>query len=207
MNHPKHLFFCCLFLLLPTIANASATESLKSFIHETKTVSATFAQTLLDNNARTIQESSGTMQFERPSKFRWIYEKPYEQLIVGDGQRVWFYDADLNQVTVRQFDVAIGSSPAALLAGNIAIEENFELTELGQQNELDWLEAIPKNKESTFEFIQLGFSSTGTLQIMALRDSFGQTTILSFTDLNKNPVLPADFFTFTPPEDADVISD
>ncbi len=207
MNHPKHLFFCCLFMLLPTIANASATESLKSFIHETKTVSATFAQTLLDNNARTIQESSGTMQFERPSKFRWIYEKPYEQLIVGDGQRVWFYDADLNQVTVRQFDVAIGSSPAALLAGNIAIEENFELTELGQQNELDWLEAIPKNKESTFEFIQLGFSSTGTLQIMALRDSFGQTTILSFTDLNKNPALPADFFTFTPPEDADVISD
>ncbi len=207
MIHPKHLLFCSLFMLSPAMTNASATESLKSFIHETKTVSATFAQTLLDNNARTIQESSGTMQFERPSKFRWIYEKPYEQLIVGDGQRVWFYDADLNQVTVRQFDVAIGSSPAALLAGNIAIEENFELTELGQQNELDWLEAIPKNKESTFEFIQLGFSSTGTLQIMALRDSFGQTTILSFTDLNKNPVLPADFFSFTPPEDADVISD
>jgi len=192
---------------MPTIASASATESLKNFIHETKTVSATFSQTLLDNNARVIQESSGTMQFERPSKFRWIYEKPYEQLIVGDGQRVWFYDVDLNQVTVRQFDIAIGSSPAALLAGNTAIEENFELTELGQQSELDWLEAIPKNKESTFEFIQLGFTSNGTLQIMVLRDSFGQTTVLSFTDLNKNPALPADFFTFTPPEDADVISD
>ncbi len=207
MNHPKHLFLCCLLILLPTIAGASATESLKNFIHETKTVSATFAQTLLDKNGRTIQESSGTMQFERPRKFRWIYEKPYEQLIVGDGERVWFYDADLNQVTVRQFDIAIGSSPAALLAGDSAIEDNFELTELGQQNELEWLEAIPKNKESTFEFIQLGFTLDGTLEVMALRDSFGQTTLLSFTDLNKNPVLPADFFTFTPPENADVISD
>ena len=207
MNRPKHLFLCCLLILLPTMAAASATESLKTFIHEAKTVSATFSQTLLDKNARTIQESSGTMQFERPDKFRWVYEKPYEQLIVGDGKRVWFYDADLNQVTVRQFDVTIGSSPAALLAGNIAIEENFELIELGQQNQIEWLEAIPKNKESVFEFIQLGFTPDGTLEVMALRDNFGQTTLLTFTDLDKNPVLPADFFTFTPPENADVISD
>ncbi|MDH5479136.1 MAG: outer membrane lipoprotein chaperone LolA [Nitrosomonas sp.] len=207
MNRPRQYLLCCLLILLPTLVEATAIESLKTFIHNTKTVSATFSQTLLDNNSNPIQEYSGTMQFERPGKFRWIYEKPYEQLIIGDGKQVWFYDADLNQVTIRQFDIAIGSSPAALLAGDNAIENNYELVELGQKDQMTWLEAIPKSKESTFEFIQLGFSPSGTLQIMALRDNFGQTTLLIFTDLEKNPVLPADFFKFTPPENADVISD
>ncbi len=204
---PKHRLLLFFFFLLPTVVHATATENLKNFIDETKTVRAVFSQTLLDKNARTIQESSGTMLFERPSKFRWIYEEPYEQIIVGDGERVWFYDADLNQVTVRQFDIAIGSSPAALLAGNSAIEDNFELVELGQQNQLKWLEATPKSNESAFEFIQLGFTIDGTLQIMALRDTLGQTTLLTFAELDKNPVLPADSFEFTPPENADVISD
>ncbi|MDH5553364.1 MAG: outer-membrane lipoprotein carrier protein LolA, partial [Nitrosomonas sp.] len=110
-------------------------------------------------------------------------------------------------VTVRQLDLAIGSSPAALLAGNSAIEENFEITELGVQNQVEWLEAIPKTSESSFEFIQLGFSQNGTLQLMVLRDNFGQTTLLTFTDLKQNIDLPADTFTFVPPDDADVISD
>jgi len=193
--------------LMPVLVDAAAIDSLKTFIQETRTVRANFSQTLYDKNARTIQESKGTMQFERPEKFRWSYEKPYEQLIVGDGTQVWFYDHDLNQVTVRQFNIAIGSSPAALLAGNSAIEDNFVLTELGLQNQIEWLEAIPKSKESAFEFIQMGFSPEGTLKIMALRDSFGQTTLLTFSDLDKNPNLPADLFKFTPPENADVISD
>jgi len=203
---------CSIFILLfsglmPVLVDAAAIDSLKTFIQETRTVRANFSQTLYDKNARTIQESKGTMQFERPEKFRWSYEKPYEQLIVGDGTQVWFYDHDLNQVTVRQFNIAIGSSPAALLAGNSAIEDNFVLTELGLQNQIEWLEAIPKSKESAFEFIQMGFSPEGTLKIMALRDSFGQTTLLTFSDLDKNPNLPADLFKFTPPENADVISD
>ena len=204
---PTYFWLYGLFLLLPTTAFATATESLNRFINEAKTVRASFSQTLYDKNARAIQESSGIMLFERPSKFRWVYEKPYEQIIVGDGERVWFYDTDLNQVTVRQFDIAIGSSPAALLAGNSAIEDNFELIELGEQNQLKWLEAIPKSNESAFEFIQLGFTMDGVLEIMALKDTLGQTTLLTFTNLDKNPVLPANFFEFTPPEDADVISD
>ncbi|MBA3755734.1 MAG: outer membrane lipoprotein chaperone LolA [Nitrosomonas sp.] len=203
---------CSIFLLLfsiliPSWVEATAIGSLKTFIQETRTVHANFSQTLYDKNARTLQESNGTMQFERPEKFRWTYEKPYEQLIVGDGTQVWFYDRDLNQVTIRQFNIAIGSSPAALLAGSSTIEDNFVLTELGLQNEIEWLEAIPKSKESTFEFIQMGFSPEGTLKIMALRDSFGQTTVLSFSDLEKNPKLPADLFKFIPPDNADVISE
>lgn len=201
-------FFLLLFgILVPASVEASAIDSLKAFIQETRTVRANFSQTLYDRNARTLQESNGTLQFERPKKFRWTYEKPYEQLIVGDGIQVWFYDHDLNQVTVRQFNIAIGSSPAALLAGSSAIEDNFVLTELGLQNQIEWLEAIPKSKESVFEFIQMGFSPEGTLKIMALRDNFGQTTLLTFSDLDKNPKLPEDLFKFIPPENADVISD
>jgi outer membrane lipoprotein carrier protein len=201
---------CLVFLLLvnsliPHWAEAAAITSLKSFIQQTRTVRANFSQTLYDKSARTVQESQGTMQFERPEKFRWTYDKPYEQLIVGDGSKVWFYDRDLNQVTERQFNIAIGSSPAALLAGSSAIEDNFELVELGVQNEMEWLEAIPKSKESAFEFIQMAFSPDGVLKIMALRDNFGQTTILSFSDWDKNPTLPADLFQFIPPGNADVI--
>ena len=193
--------------LIPSWAEAAAINSLKTFIQETRTVSANFSQTLYDKSARTLQESKGTMQFERPEKFRWTYEKPYEQIIVGDGTQVWFYDRDLNQVTVRQFNIAIGSSPAALLAGSSTIEDNFLLTELGLQNGIEWLEAIPKSKESIFEFIQMGFSPQGALKIMALRDNFGQTTLLTFSDLDKNPKLPADLFKFIPPDNADVISE
>lgn len=191
--------------LIPLCTEAAAIASLETFIQETRTVRANFSQTVYDKSARTIQESKGTMQFERPEKFRWTYEKPHEQLIVGDGSKVWFYDRDLNQVTERPFNIAIGSSPAALLAGSSAIEDNFELIELGVQNDMEWLEAVPKSKESAFEFIQMAFSPDGTLRIMALRDSFGQITILSFSDLDKNPALPADLFKFTPPDKADVI--
>ncbi len=207
MAYTRYIFIVLLLSLLPAVALGSAIESLKTFIQESKTVRATFSQTLLDKNARSIQESSGTMLFERPNKFRWIYEKPYEQLIVGDGLQVWFYDQDLNQVTVRQLDLAIGSSPAALLAGNISIEDNFHLVELGRNDEIEWLEATPKTNESTFEIIQLGFSPDGTLKIMALRDNFGQTTLLTFSNLEKNPDLSADLFNFIPPDGADVISD
>ncbi len=193
--------------LIPVLAQATAIASLKNFVQDTRTVQASFSQTLYDKSARILQESNGTMQFERPEKFRWTYQKPYEQLIVGNGTQVWFYDPDLNQVTIRQFNIAIGSSPAALLAGSTTIEDNFELTELGLQNDIEWLEAIPKSKESAFEFIQMGFSPEGMLKIMALRDSFGQTTLLTFSDLEKNPKLPADIFQFVPPENADIISE
>ncbi len=205
-----HHLRCSLVFLLCLIsitAKATATDSLNAFVKDARTVQAEFSQTLLDKSAQVIQESTGTMLFERPGKFRWIYKTPYEQLIVGDGDKVWFYDEDLNQVTVRQLDIAIGSSPAALLAGNSAIEENFDITELGVQNQIKWLEAIPKTSESSFEFIQLGFSQDGTLQLMVLRDNFGQTTLLTFTELKQNIDLPADTFTFVPPDDADVISD
>ena len=147
------------------------------------------------------------MQFERPGKFRWAYEKPYEQLIVGDGDQIWFYDRDLNQVTVRDLDMAIGSSPAALLAGSSDIEKSFDLTEIGLQGDAEWLEARPKARESTFEWVRLGFTPKGALKAMELHDNFGQTTILTFSHLEQNPKLKPELFKFSPPEGADVIRD
>jgi len=205
---PFSTFYLCILLIFASSdVSATAIENLKLFIRQTQTVQAHFSQALADKNARIIQRSSGIMQFERPDKFRWIYKTPYEQSIIGDGEKVWFYDHDLNQVTVRQFNIAIGSSPAALLAGSGAIEENFELVNLGKQEEIEWLEATPKNKDSTFEFIQMGFSLQGELQFMALRDNFGQTTYLTFSELNKNPKLPDNAFKFAPPEGVDIISE
>ena len=202
----RHYLFLLL-CLAPAIAQSAAIDSLKTFVQETRTVRATFSQTLIDRDMRILQKTTGAMQFERPGKFRWTYEKPYEQLIIGDGVRVWFYDYDHNQVTVRKLDPAIGSSPAALLAGSGAIESNFSLSESGTQGGLEWLEARPKNKEGAFDLVRVGFTPAGVLTSMELRDNFGQTTMLIFSRLEKNPRLAPDLFKFTPPKSADVISD
>ncbi|SFH61483.1 outer membrane lipoprotein carrier protein [Nitrosospira sp. Nsp14] len=196
-----------LFCLTASVAEAGAISSLKSFIQNAHTVRAEFSQTVLDKNTRVVQRGSGVMQFERPGKFRWVYEKPYEQLIVGDGARIWFYDHDLNQVTVRKLDAAIGSSPAALLAGSGNIETDFDLEEIGLQGDTEWLEARPKAKESTFEWVRLGFSRKGTLKAMELHDHFGQTTVLVFAGLEQNSRLAPELFKFNPPPGADVISE
>jgi outer membrane lipoprotein carrier protein len=194
--------------LMTMQAQAAAVKSLKTFVDQALTFRADFSQTLLDKNLRVIQKASGSMMFERPGKFRWTYEQPYQQLIVGDGQRVWFYDQDLDQVTVRQLDLALGSTPAALLAGSNAIERDFDLLEIeAQEGQLEWLEAIPKSGESVFELIRLGFSQAGLLREMVLRDSFGQVTWLIFSQIEQNPTLAPDLFQFTPPAGADVISD
>jgi outer membrane lipoprotein carrier protein len=206
---PRLIFMLGLLCALMTMqAQAAAVKSLKTFVDQALTFRADFSQTLLDKNLRVIQKASGSMMFERPGKFRWTYEQPYQQLIVADGQRVWFYDQDLDQVTVRQLDLALGSTPAALLAGSNAIERDFDLLEIeAQEGQLEWLEAIPKSRESVFQLIRLGFSQAGLLREMVLRDSFGQVTWLIFSQIEQNPTLAPDLFQFTPPAGADVISD
>jgi len=197
--------YLILFLLwLPAAAGASSIDSLRAFLTQTTTASARFAQMVLDKNLKLLQQATGTMQFSRPGKFRWEYDKPYEQTIVGDGARLWIYDKDLNQVTTRPLDRALGASPAALLAGSDEIETNYTLTNIGNQEGLEWLEAVPKSKDTAFERIRLGFGKTG-LEAMELRDGFGQITVIRFADVQRNPRLPADTFRFTPPQGADVI--
>lgn len=198
-------FLLPLFLLSPA-AFAGGVDALKAFIADTRTAKASFSQTVLDQNGRVRQQSEGTLSFSRPGKFRWVYQKPYEQLIVGDGSKLWIYDADLEQVTVRKLGDALGSSPAALLAGNNDIEKHFTLKDVGASEGLEWLEARPRDRESTFEAVRMGFAAN-TLAAMELKDTFGQTTLLKFSGMVKNPAVNAGEFTFTPPKNADVISD
>ena len=195
-----------LVLLLGNMAHASSVDSLRAFVRESQTVRAQFSQTVLDRNGRSTSQASGVMAFSRPGKFRWTYDKPYAQLIVGDGAKLWIYDKDLNQVTVRKLDEALGSSPAALLAGNNEIERFFTLNDVGSRDGLDWLEAAPKSSDTMFAAVRMGFSGN-TLKQMELKDSFGQTTIIRFDKLEHNPKLPSDQFKFAPPKGADVIGE
>jgi outer membrane lipoprotein carrier protein len=187
-------------------AQAASIDNLKSFLQQTTSGKARFAQIIVDKNLKQLQQGTGTMHFARPGKFRWEYEKPYEQVIVGDGTRLWIYDKDLNQVTVRKLDRALGGSPAALLAGSNEIDKIYNVTNIGTQEGLDWLEAVPKSKENAFERIRLGFNS-GSLEAMELRDQFGQVTVIKFASFERNPKLSPELFRFTPPKGADVITE
>jgi outer membrane lipoprotein carrier protein len=191
-------------MLAAEAAIGSGLDALHSFIAATDSAQGKFVQKVYDRKHKLTQEAGGTLAFSRPGKFRWAYAKPYAQLIVGDGDKVWVYDEDLNQVTVRQLDRALGSTPAALLAGSNEIERAFRLSDLGEKEGLEWVEARPREKESNFESIRMGFGSSG-LEVMELADSFGQTTVLKFTGLRRNPALDPDLFRFVPPKGADVI--
>jgi outer membrane lipoprotein carrier protein len=193
-------------LLASVAARAAGVELLKGFLQQTTSGKARFAQIVVDKNLKELQKATGTMQFLRPGRFRWEYDKPYEQTIVGDGAKLWIYDKDLNQVTVRKLDKALGGSPAALLAGSNEIEKVYDLSNLGVQEGLEWLEAVPKSKENTFERIRLGFGQSG-LEAMELRDQFGQSTVIKFAGVERNPKISPEVFRFTPPKGADVITD
>ncbi len=196
-----------LLLCLVPLANAGGIDKLKEFIASTRSAQADFTQVVLDQNGKRIQSASGTMQFVRPGKFRWTYQKPYEQLIVGDGAKFWLYDADLNQVTVRKLDAALGSSPAALLSGSNEIERGFVLKESGTQDGLDWLQATPKAQDSSFSGILMAFNAQAELVVMELNDQFGHKTVLRFSGLKRNPQLSPSLFKFVPPKGADVLSE
>jgi outer membrane lipoprotein carrier protein len=199
-------YLALLILLLPSLAMGATVDQLRTMLNQTTTAQGRFAQMVLDQNMKMLQQASGIVQFSRPGKFRWEYQKPYEQTIVGDGSRLWIYDRDLNQVTVRNLDRALGASPAALLAGGTDIERSYTLKSAGAEGGLDWLEAIPRMRDTAFERIRLGFSKTG-LEAMELRDQFGQLTVIRFADLQRNVSIPAQAFTFTPPKGADIISE
>ena len=193
-------------LLAPLAAAASGLERFSEFINTTLSARGEFEQKIFDRDRKLLQESRGTLAFSRPGKFRWTYVKPYAQLIVGDGVRVWVYDADLKQVTVRKLDRALGSTPAALLAGAADVERAFELSDAGQRDGLEWLEAKPREREAGFERIRLGMGTAG-VQAMELVDQFGQTTVLRFSNIARNPSLDPSAFRFTPPKGADVLGE
>ena len=210
----KHKFFKYLFLFVFSVATtafadcalADGISSLRDFFNHTNTMRAKFSQVVTDTQGRKVQEVEGTMQLQRPNKFRWDYNKPYEQQIISDGKDVFLYDTDLQQVTVRALSHAIGSSPAALLAGGDAVERSFTLKNAIRKDGLTWVLALPKDKDSGFERVLLGFKAF-KLRKMELYDSFNHVTNITFDAVERNPSLQDATFLFTPPKGVDVVGE
>jgi len=202
----------CLFALMLTTAmwaaplHAGGIEQLQGFIKQTRAARAKFTQTVIDSEGVTVQDSSGVLEFSRPGKFRWQYLKPFEQLVIGDGANLWVYDKDLAQVTTRKLGKALGSSPAALLAGSDDVDRYFSLESLGKQGGYEWLQVKPYDENSLFDRVRMGFDRN-TLYVMELYDHFGQKTLIRFSDFKRDPRFAADAFTFTPPPGVDVVTD
>ncbi|HKT93091.1 MAG TPA: outer membrane lipoprotein chaperone LolA [Paraburkholderia sp.] len=205
-------------VLMVSQAYASGTDQLKQFVSQVHSARGSFVQRELKApsgaknasdaiatatlNAKT---SSGTFVFARPGKFIWSYEKPYQQLLQSDGDNLFVYDKDLNQVTERKLGGALGASPAAILFGSNDLDKNFTLSDAGVKNGIDWLELIPKSKDTQFKSVGIGFRD-GNLEAMELHDVFGNVTLLTFSNIEKNPSLPASTFKFVRPQGADLIT-
>ena len=179
---------------------------LRQFVDRARSAQGEFEQTVLGATGRKPQQATGSFVFSRPGKFRWTYDKPYPQLLVSDGEKLWSWDRDLNQVTVKRLGDALGSTPAAILAGDDALERDFELAEGGTSDGLTWVVAKPRKDESTFESMRLGLAG-GMLQRMELHDNFGQTTLIVFSSLVPDARPDPALFRFVPPPGADVIGD
>ena len=194
-------------MLLPGArARASGLDRFSQFLSGTQSAKGEFEQRVLDKGGRIVQQSRGSLAFQRPGKFRWTYVKPYAQLIVGDGARVWIYDEYLKQVTVKRVDQALTSTPAALLAGNNEAMRVFRMSDQGEKDGLEWIEAVPREKEGGFERVRMGFGPGG-LEAMEFFDGFGQVTALRFISLTRNPRLDSSTFRFSPPKGVDVVGE
>lgn len=190
-------------LLLSGVAHADAVDALREFARDVKSGKANFTQTVTSPDGKRKKVSSGSFEFERPNRFRFAYAKPFEQAIVADGRKVWIYDADLNQASSRKLADALGATPAALLAGT-NIERDFALKALASEGGLDWVQAIPKQAESTIQSLKLGFKGK-ELAAMEIVDGFGQRSRLDFSAVQANVAVPAEHFQFKLPAGADLI--
>ena len=190
-------------LLVAMAARADAVDTLRDFIRDVKSGRAQFTQTVTSPDGAKKKTSSGSFEFSRPNRFRFAYAKPFEQLIVGDGQKVWIYDADLNQASSRKFSAALGATPAALLAGGV-LDKDFDLAALPSRDGLDWAQATPKQKDGAFKSLQVGFRGK-ELAALEINDAFGQRSVLQFSQFAAGMSFSTDAFRFMPPPGADVI--
>jgi outer membrane lipoprotein carrier protein len=181
-------------------------QRVEAFLQGLDGLQAQFRQILTDRNGQTVDEASGTLAISRPDRFRWDYRQPYQQVIVADGTRIWIYDSDLEQVTVRKLDETLSATPAMLLSGRSSLSDNFNVTQFAKEGAVDWVRMEPKRDDTDFRWVRLGFEGA-LLKYMQLADKLGQTTSLEFSKVERNPPLDPSRFTFTVPPGADVIGD
>ena len=182
-------------------AFATATDELRDFVRSVKSGKSTFTQTVTSPNGKQ-KLSNGSFEFERPNRFRFVYEKPYAQTVVGDGAKVWIYDPDLNQASSRKVGDALANTPAALIVSN-DIDKVFTLADQPSKDGLDWVLATPKQAEGTVRSLKVGFRNHALAQL-EIDDSFGQKSMIVFNAFEANAKLPSDTFVFVPPKGADV---
>ena len=190
---------------------AGGMDSLENFVKSAKSGRADFTQVVTapgkNGEAPRTKTSSGTFEFSRPHRFRFNYRKPFEQSIVADGQTLWLYDVDLNQVTARKQAQVLGSTPAALIASSAdlgALKKDFTLEAAPDRDGLQWVQATPKVKDGQLHTVQVGFRGDA-LEALDILDSFGQRSVISFSKLELNGPIPADSFQFKPPKGVDVV--
>jgi len=189
--------------------SASSNEpvlQLQVFLKVAKSFSADFKQVLINEAGNPTQTSYGVFYLQRPGKFRWNYQKPFQQEIVSNSGKVWFYDTDLAQVTVKKVDESLGTSPALLLSGDIPLEKNYTMEGQGSEGAMQWIKLVPKSQDSSFKYVLIGMEK-GTLAGMELSDNFGQLTRIYFSNVIVNAPLKSTLFEFKPPKGADVFSD
>ena len=184
-------------------ADDSAKVKLNDFFKNLKTLSADFEQTVQNSQLNAVEKASGKLWIQRPGKFRWNYDKPYIQEIVSNGEKLWIYDADLEQVTIKKISSTLGNTPALLLSSDKPLSESFSIETLETDLALTWVQLTPKDSEAGFNSIRLGFSKN-TLEKMLLEDNLGQTTHLIFSELTRNVTVNPDLFDFSPPKGADI---
>jgi len=179
-------------------------QRLEAFTAQLESLRAQFVQSLFDAQGKTVQESRGTVLLQRPGRFRWEYRLPYEQLIVADGEKLWVYDSELQQVTVKELDNALGNAPIMLLSERRPLQEDFIIHDLQPREGLQWVELEPRVKDTDFTRITLGMDEQG-MKVMELRDSFGQATEVRFVNREINVAPAAGSFVFEPPPGVDII--
>jgi len=184
-------------------SRADAVDTLREFVRDVKSGRAAFTQTVTSPDGKKTKTSSGRFEFLRPDRFRFVYTRPFEQTIVGDGRKVWMHDPDLNQVSSRSMDRALGATPAALLAGG-SLERDFDLAALPVRDGLQWAEARPKARDGPFQSVKVGFRGK-ELAAVEIVDSFGQRSRLDFSQMQPNPAFAPDAFRFVPPAGAELI--
>jgi outer membrane lipoprotein carrier protein len=185
-------------------AEARDIERVQSYVERLSTLRADFRQEVLDASGAVREQAEGTLLLQKPGRFRWEYHSPSEQLLVSDGNTVWLYDVDLEQVTVRSIGDSLSTTPAMLLSGQSRVDESFTASDGGQADGLDWVQLIPKLEDTDFRSLRLGFRG-GELARMDLTDRLGQRTRIEFLAVERNRVLPPAAFKFVPPPGVDVV--
>lgn len=201
------LLLTLLSLALPlSAAPGGGVARMHAFLEDVHSLKADFTQVVLDSNLKQVKQSNGTLSIKRPGRFRWDYLKPDAEVVVADGKRLWLYDVDLQQVTVKPLNDTLAASPAVLLSGSNDVEKSFTVEDLGEKDGMEWVSLVPKVKDTDFDNVKLAFKGDD-VAVMELKDNLGSLTRITFSDVQRNVSVSDDTFNFTPPKGADVIGD